>query len=402
MVLKMEIAQRYLPPSENTIDADVIDISLSRLIAGFYHSRWLILTVTLLVTICGVTGALYTAQYKSGGFFQFGEPGITFSDYKRFSASFTTNERFSEYVHAKKLDSVAGIDELGRIFSSRAGIGKAIEPVYPFTKLDAKMLMDQPKERSNNVVGLDINVSSSDPQTAQQMVGLLGRYAVDTVLYVTYSDMLRFKHSETLSKLIQLDNTIIANREKLEEYHRKNTNLKQILSRYPTSVNPQSQQVVSVDEDSARYLSPVTQLAANDVLISEANEKILTAKRAQRQATLLGEYYAQAELLLATKSGEAVLRDLDRVKERVFKDKDLNDEVIKEVYNKISIENQKTFNTYLEKSRFIAGPTISAKSSARPALALVGSLVLGLLLSLILVFIREWWIQNRSQIYERR
>jgi hypothetical protein len=153
--------------------------------------------------------------------------------------------------------------------------------------------------------------------------------------------------------------------------------------------------VISVTEDNAHYLPPVTLLVTTEVQASEANESIRKAKREQRQSTLWLEYYDHAKAMLdGTKSGESFLRGLEPVKESVFKDKNLDDDVIKEVYNSITIDNQNAINLYLEKSRFIAGPTLPTHSSARPLLVLVISLVLGLFLAILLVFARNWWRDN--------
>lgn len=386
------------------------EISLTDFLAPLWRSRWMILFVTLSVTAGGLAGSLHLAQYKSEGFFQFGgaipavkdkEPGmgISLSDYKRYAASFATSERFADFVQEKKLGSTTGIDGMYKTFQSPNGIMKQIEPVYPFTKLDAKELMDQPKDSSNNVIGLRINYASRSPENAQQMVGLLGRYVMDSIIYRIYSDELQFKRSEMMAKMTKLDNVIITNKELLEKYRRKGADLKQIVSRYPESSRQASRQVISVTEDSARYLSPVTLLATTEVQTSEANESIRKTKREQRQSALLLEYYDHAKALLdGTKSGETLLRGLEPVKESVFKGKNLEDETIKEVYNTITIDNQDAINRYLEKSRFIAGPTLPIYSSQSKRVVLVVSLALGLLLSVLLVFARNWWRDNWQKI----
>lgn len=402
-------------------DSNAAEISLLDLIATIWHARWMVLIVTVIVSLLGVAGAMYVAKYSSEGFFQFGgaipaqdikdikntkdtkEPGsgITLSDYKRFAASYITNERFDEYVRDKKLNAAPGIGDLRKVFVSRAGIGKSITPIYPFTKLDAKNLMEQPKDSSNNVIGLQIDVEHENPQTAQHMVDFLGHYVMDSIVYLIYSDAVRFKQSELSTKLLNLENAIISRKEELEEYRRKGADLKQILARYPTSAQQQAQQVVSVSEDSARYLAPVTQLVTTEVQTSETNERILKMKREQQQTVLLREYYLQSKALLdSTKSGETVLRGLESVKDRVFKDKNLDDTVVKEVYNTITMNNQNAINVYFEKSRFIAGPTLPSRSTVRPALVLLGSLMLGFFLSVILVFGRNWWRENGTKIYD--
>lgn len=389
------------------------DISLIDFLAPLWRSRWMILFVTLSVGAFGLARSLHYAQYKSEGFFQFGgaipamkdkEPGtgILLSDYKRYVASYSTSERFADFVRDKKLGSAPAIDSLSAVLASRdvaATLATLIEPIYPYTKLDAKELMDQPKDSSNNIIGMRINYASRSPENAQQMVRLLGSYVMDSIIYQVYSDELQFKHGEIKAKIIKLDNVIITNQELLEKYRRKGADLKQIVSRYPESSRQASRQVISVTEDSARYLSPVTLLATTEVQASEANESIRKTKREQRQSALLLEYYDHAKALLdGTKSGETLLRGLEPVKESVFKGKNLEDDVIKEVYNAITIDNQNAIIVYLEKSRFIAGPTLPTETSARPRIVLLVSLMLGLFLSVLMAFARNWWRDNWQKI----
>ncbi len=404
--------QKQEPANEHDIGTNEIEISLLDLVVPVWRSRWTVVIVTMLVAALGLAGTLYTAKYRSEGFFQLSSVfpsteveevpvplGIALSDYKRFAAFYADGERFADYVQDQKLDSAPGIEELHRIFALRGSIENLIEPVYPFTKLDAKNLMGQPKDSSNNVIGLQIHAENTSPQTAQQMVGLLGRYTLDSIVYLVYLEKLRLKSSEISIKMTELDNKIIKSNEQLEEYGRKVAGLKQIVTRYPSAANQQSQQVISVTPESARYLSPVTQLVTTEVQSSEATEQIFKARREQQQMRLFQEYYTQAVALLdKTKSGETVLRGLESVKDLVFKDENMADEVVKEVYNKITIANQSAINTCLEKCRFISGPTLPSRSTVRPALVLAGGLILGLFLSLVLVFCRNWWRENRVKI----
>jgi hypothetical protein len=415
--------------NDSSVDKDEL-ISLTDLLAPIWRARWIVLIITFVVMACGVSWALLNAGYKSTGFFQFGgaipmaleknkdinknrnknnnnnnnndqepDPGIALSDFKRYAASYATSERFGDYVQDQKLGSTAGVSDLHGIFSSRAGISQTIEPVYPFTKLDAKVLMEQPKGSSNNIIGLRINYEGSSPEIAQQMVGLLGRYAMDSIVYLIYSDALRFKHDEIQTKITQLDSTIIDKKIQLEEYSRKAGDLRRIIARNPQVANQGARQVLEITEDSAPYLPPVTLLTTTEVQASNANAAILKAQYEQKQNMLLLEYYDRVkEVLDSTKSGETVLRGLEPVKAMVFKDKNMQDEVVKAVYNMITIDNQSAITLYLDKSRFIAGPTLPSNSTARPLVALAVSLMLGLFLSILFVFGREWWRKNQKQM----
>ncbi|WP_317201616.1 lipopolysaccharide biosynthesis protein [Janthinobacterium sp.] len=395
-------------------------ISLTDLLAKLWHARRMIVGVTAASVVLGLAGTLYFAKYKSEGFLQFGgpiplpkeknprlkdikeiAPGIVLGDYKRYSAAFSTRGRFDDFVQANKLDGTAGIANLRAAIASEQGLSTMVEPIYPFTKLDAKELMEQPKESSNNVIGLRINYTASSPENAQRVVALLGRYTMDSIIYLIYSDALRFKHTEITARITKLDNDIISNKQKLAEYGRRISDLKQIVARYPRSDAQAASQVISITDDNSRYLSPVTQLMTAEVEASEAEEAIYQAKREQLQSLLMRDYYDLAKTVLdANKSGEGVLRALEATKESVFKKKNLNDELVKEVYNKITIDNQNSINLYLEKSRFIAGPSLPENRTARLSTALLASAMLGFIFACLFALMQQWWITNRARMVD--
>lgn len=380
--------------------------------------KW-IAAATISIMVISGAGALYLAQYRSEGFLQFGgaiplsaevlekdrepkkdeKPGIVLADYKRYAATFSTSGRFDAFVQANKLQAVEGIAGLRKAMATGDGFNKMVEPIFPFTKMDAKELMEQPKEGGNNVIGLRISYAAGTAENAQRMVDLLGRYTIDSIIYSTYSDVLRFKHIELSAVITKLDNDIINMNERLEMYQRKGVVLKRIVGNYPEAANKSATSVISVTEDSARYLSPITHLMSGEVEALSASEGIILLKRAQAQSILLREYYDKAKSLLdKNQSGEALLRGLEAVKEGVFKSKNLNDEVVKEVYNMITIDNQRSINLYLEKSRFIAGPTLPEKRNIRMSAVLLLSLLFGFFISSAFVLLRKWWEQNMDVV----
>lgn len=395
--------------------ADADRISLSDFLAMLWRGRRAVAAVTALSAVLGVGSALIFPQYKSEGFLQFGGaiplqktdkekepfPGISLSDYKRYAAAFNTSGRFAEFVAQNKLIGNPEAEELRKAIGSRDGVARLIDPVYPFTKLDAKELGGETRDGNNNVIGLRISYTDSLPQSAQKSVALLGRYTMDTIIYLIYSDALRFKHTEMNSKITLLDNEIIDNKERLEQYRRKGESLKQIVTRYPESASQAARQIVAVTPENARYLSPVTQLMTSEVETSDANEAIHRAKREQQQSILLREYYDRAKALLdGTKSGETILRGLEPIKVAMFKDKDLNDETVKEVFNTITIDNQNALNLYLEKSRFIAGPSLPENRAERLSRVLAISLLIGLFISIFGVIASNWWKENRLKLQD--
>lgn len=393
------------------------DFNLTKFLGILWQSRKTIIIGTVAVSILGVCGDLYLGKYRSEGFLQFGgsipenkytrndkdskesSPGITLSNYKRYISSINTSERFSEFVKDEKLENDPIATSLSRAFSSRNGISKVIEPIFPFTKLDAKDLMNGAKDGDNNIIAVNIAYAAKTPEIAQKTVSLLGRYTIDTITYMNYMDILRFKKSEILAEITKLDNKIIENKEKIDLFQRKGVKLKQIVTRYPEAASQASRQVVSITEDTARYLAPINQLMTSEVEISEANEAIYKAKRDQKQLAIMAEYYDRAKVLAeSTKSGEIILRGLDPIKKAVFLNKDMEDETIKEVYNKITVDISSSLSLYLEKTRFIAGPSLPGNRTTRLSSVLFVSLIAGLCLSIFFVLGRRWWRENSQRL----
>jgi hypothetical protein len=325
-------------------------------------------------------------------------PGIAFADYKRLSAAYLTIERFSEYVGERKLESSAAVAELRKHFETER-ISAIIEPVYSFTRSDAKQLVDEPIEGSSNVIGLRITIDSHSPVLAQEMVTLLGEYVVDSIVYLTYSLAARAYWSDLKTRMIRYENIVLESTERLAEHRRKAQDLKSIVGRYPQTANGSSGHTIWVTDDTARYLPPLTQLATAEVQESETRELIRKAKREQAKSALLLEYYGRLRSLTGeTKSGEKILRSLETLKDEVFAGKNLEDDVVKQVYNSISIENENAVNVYLQNSRFIAGPTLPTRSTARPVAMLALGLFAGLVASVVLAFVRYWWRDNRTKV----
>ncbi|MDZ5632381.1 lipopolysaccharide biosynthesis protein [Janthinobacterium sp. GMG1] len=397
-------------------DKDSKELNLTDLAVMLWRARGLVAGITILAMVLTLTTAILTGKYKSEGFFQFGgaipimpvadklakepPPGIALSNYKRYEAVYNSAEKYSDFYVQNKLAGDVSAESLLQKINSREGISNLIEPIFPFTKLDAKKLgMESNKDESNNVIGLRINYVATTPDMARSAVLLLGRYVMDAIIYQNYSDMLRFKDIEISTKITKLDNDIIEQNEKLEELVRKNRELKSIISRYPVSTEQGARQVVSVTEETARYLSPTAQLTTNEVEVAETKEKLIKIRRDKTQTVILGEYFGKTkDMLNGTKSGESVLRGLEPIKIATFKDKDLDNEVIKEVFNRITIENQTASSLYLQKSRFIAGPDLPQHRTTSLLIALLTGLALGFILAVGVVGGRLWWKNNSLKL----
>lgn len=399
-------------------------ISLAQICAALWRSRFVFLAVMVSVTAITLVGLLHFAKYESEGLFRFGgaipipqtaefstlanlgynaedrklPPGIGFSDYKLFAAFYSTRERFDLYVHDNKLDDTAVIRNLRARFVSPESVEDMLNPVYAITRQDAKNLVGKTDSTSNNVIGLRITFSADTPELAQKMVNTLGRYAIDSIAYVVYAGAVPADCAAIKTKLVRYDAFILSKSEHMAELRRRVAYLKDIAQRHPDLANA-TRQVVTVTEQSARYLPPVTLLATAEVEESEVREAIHRANSEKSKAALLLEYCERLkEVIASTNSGEAVVQSLEKTKNEVFKDKDLSDDVVKDVYQGVTIANRNAISVYLDNSRFIAGPTLPNRRNVRPSIAIVISLVVGFVCAAGVVIVKRWWVKNRTVI----
>jgi len=401
-----------LKPS-NTYNSDELEISLTELISTIWQSRWVVVVITAVIVLLASVSVLITAQYKSEGLYQFGgaiplslpeapeapeAPGISLANYRRFAASFQTPEHFEQYIHSLQLKNTPEINNLRQLFASKTGISKQIEPLYSFTQADSKILF-APKEGNNNILGLRITLQEAKPEVAQQMVALLGRYIIDSIIYDAYADKLLTDLNKITLRLSIINNRIISEEETQHALQRTQTALQTIIRKYPSAAESRiPQQVISVDRESVRYLAPTTQLVAVELKLSEIDEAIHKLKREARQLELKQEFYRKAQDLHSKlNSGEAFLVALPSALHEVFQDKDLDNNEVKEVFNSLSMENQAAENLYLARSRFVAGPTLPQHSTARLGLTVAGSALAGMFLSVIFVLGRQWWKENMGK-----
>lgn len=357
-------------------------IPLSDLISLLWKSRIAILIITLLVVGCGVAWSFLNLKYRSEGVFQFGAQGIVSADFSRHVAASRDPVRLADFLSEQKKSSPGDMEGLEQAFGTINLNAWTVEPVYS---------VDSDPKTPRNVVGMRIAYASESPENARKIVTFLGDYILDSIVYSFYSQELPAAMLELKEKSIALELEASKKRTQLKVFDDEAKALKEIVTRYSRLAEPGTMQIVEVTEETAHYLPPMTLLMGVEVQAAGAHVAIEKAKRDQMQNALLSEYYGRAHKLLDTmKSGENLLRALNTVKVEIFKSKDLKNNYVNDAYNMISLENQRALNLYLDNSRFISPPTLPTRSTGRPIVTLAASIMIGLLLSFLFVFARDW------------
>ena len=376
----------------------------SGLAGTIWRSRWIVLVITILSLVAGFVWTQMHSGYQSEGIFRFGgpvpmkrpapdgkepSPGISQADFNRYFASYTKPEQFDEYIREKKLESVPGVSDLRQQLAAQGGMAQITEPVYSLAHQGSLGLI-RPKE-AVNVLGLRISYAGKSPEAAPQMVELIVQYARDRIIHLAFKDEFTDRRQDLKLRIAKFEAEISNLETDLEDYGQKASSLKQLMGRTGGNTFPGNLEVAAITEDSARFLPLPMQVAATEVQTIETAQLIQNKKRKLMQDSLQLEYCDLVLKMMGnTKSGEASLKNLELIKDEMFKRKDLKDNKVRQVFNAITMDNRNAEFVYIENSRFVAGPTLPQNAGSRPLLTIAASLIAALILSVIAICGRQF------------
>ncbi len=409
------------------------EIDLSSIFAVLWKKKKLIIFGTLGATLLSIgISFVIPKTYRSEGFYQLGNPafrfessyqleslpfkiedsnklnmdkqksfGLTIPLYKSSSSQFFNPNRLHVKAGQEKSFGEAELEKLKNDFKSAADINKWIKPVYAFAKEDAREFSQLPKDEANAVLGMNLAYEADSPENAGAHVSFFGNYIRDCLLYVSLYNYIMDGYSKSVAALNKNENGIIRLQFELVQNTNKMKDIQAILSDYPEAAKMESRQVVSVQEGGARFLAPVTQLVGIESTLADIRRALAKLERDREKLSVQSEYFSRSfnELAKVSEHGDSLLLLLKTIKDEIFKDKDLNRDEVKEVFNTLSIDLQTFDFTFYQNSRFISGPTIpTAHFKPRKSIIVIVTFVASFFLFVILAFVTHWWQGNKKMI----
>lgn len=331
------------------------------------------MALTLLGALIGWT----ISSYTSVGYFQL---GISVPDFRKLQSTVAAPGHWDSFLKTYQAKSKTTLDlaEIGALLTQEKSADQMIQPIYPFSKNDLKNLARIPDTAdSTDILGIKISAHGASANDAQAKVIALGNFLRDSAILLDFKTSARTQYAQHLGQQQTNENKTIDTKYQLTQLEVRKADMQKILHAYPDSTASDRRQLVSVSEDSSRYLSPVTQLVAIESTIAEQRQKLPTIQREQRINAINVRYYEKVLAYLSkSTSGTAFLHELPVIRDELHLN--LDDPVEKLVFNQISIDNLKANATYFEQARFIAQPT--KPSAASPGV--LKAALLGLLLGL--------------------
>lgn len=338
----------------------------------------------IILLIAGALGAGAGALLGYGPMLRYKSEGVInmdmgTSEYKRFTELANDASSARQFLTAFPTPKMLNGDKEKLVKTIASG--EWHKPVPKVSKIDAKELPDavlqmervnaektkvQEKDDSkvykeNTVyLGLRLTHLASDPVEAAEVTTWLGNYFKQ----VATREAIREKVSRWSSENRQFSDQAMGRKLKLEfEIQQAKTRsmaFKKIAAQYPESVSRESRQIVSIQKDNEKFISPVGQLVGAESEVIEIQEKIAKLNREIEQQKFLEQIIKDAEISLKqVHSGSEGVGKLAVVIGDY--DKKVKTDAEREKLLSLSADISQITARFLSQAQFIAQPSVPSR-----------------------------------------
>ncbi len=285
-------------------------------------------------------GALAVAfpKYEAAGFYY--TPSWGLPDYKRFRSEFGSEDVLRRFLD----DAKVGNEAAKQLLAARATMPNfwevAVKPLYPITKRDAKEIFETTRDKeSASIMGLELALAGRDPQTTRDAVLMLGDYVTQTLQLTALQTWAVTGQSAVNGELLKVENEVLRTRYAMEQVGKRIADLRDLQARYPEAMRADGRQVVNVDANSAKYLSPLVQVVALEAGLAESSETLRRAERRAQQLELEAKFFdAAARESKTAREGRALLESLSSLKTQVFGSIDPDSSALREISTRFDLD----------------------------------------------------------------
>lgn len=387
-----------IPPDARPPLASSDEFDLRAIVGPIWRHRSLLLVLGLMGAAAGAGFSLLSTRYLSDGLLQ--TPGITTDTYKRHEDGFLNVARLQAFRGQHTDAPQNALALIDRLIADPGRLRTTITPEFAFTEEDQRAFGVRPTSGDPGaLVGVRIRLTEGIP-TGPAPLLLLGEYVRDTTIRVDLETRLLANCQQFSLREQTLKNEQITSDFEIRQEESRVQTLRSIVARTPGAARD-NLGILSVESGSERFLSPLAQLVAAEVLIADLRLAATERARERVAGALKRDYYCRAEQALASApSGRRFLDGLSTVLTAVFAGHDRTVDVVEHTWNELEIQLVGWRDLFLTNTRFAAAPDGSEEVTREPGLleGMVLGAVAGLVLGAFVAFVRFWWGNNRMQI----
>ena len=322
--------------------------------------------------------------------------GITPPEWKTLAPRFDA-AAFAEFVARRGGVDPALQERIERELSIEERRRDLLAPVYGSTRSDIRELGESAKPQENAVLGIRIGYGSRDRERARNVVALVGEFIGESAFQSTVQDMVSERAREHEASRLVAQNLLVNSRFTISQLESRGRTLEKLRAAHPDLARSAPQQVVSVAEGGARYLSPTAQIVGVESTLAEFRERVAFADRQARKAAAQQDYYRKVEALLTAKPRpDALIAQMRKQVAASFPEGADPDGAIAEGRNEVLLDLVQIAALRERGLVFIAPPAIAEREPATLVKFGLAAGLATLVAGLALVLAAVWWRSGRA------
>lgn len=314
----------------------------------------------------------------------------------------TLAPRFDAAAFAEFAGRRSGIDaslreRIERELSIEERRRELLVPVYGSTRSDLRELGESAKPQENAVLGARIAYASRDRERAKSVVALVGEFVGESAFQSIVQDVVSARAREHETSRLLAQNQLVSARFTISQLESRGRTLEKLRAAHPELARGAPQQVVSVAEGGARYLSPTAQIVGVESTLAEYRERVAFADRQARKAAAQLDFYRRAEALVAAKPRpDALIAELRKQAATSFPEAADPDGAIAEGRNEVLLDLVQIAALRERGLTFIAPPAIAEREPATLVKLALAAALATLVAGAALVLAAVWWRSGRT------
>ncbi len=389
---------------------------MRKMVRTLWHQRKLIIAIGIAGGALGLALSFSATKYVSSGLFQVpaerternanaAKPddfeSVSTANYKRYENVLLNPRNLESFLERHTQPDEPGVADLLKLASHPNELRTTITPEFSLTEKEQRTFgIKLSSEDGSALLGFRVRHASKEP-TRGAPLKLIGEYLRDSVIMLDLRDRFENQCKRHELRAAELRNEQLKAQFAIEQEEERMKNLRRLITKNPTAAAADTRQIISLENNGARFLPPGTHLNAAEIALTDIRLGEKARERESIASAIKKSYYCEAVKLLEKPSAAATLLDqLGPLQLAAIKSQNPSLDIVEQTHNELQLELNTWRDNYLRIMRYVAAPeTLEIKErNPGPVLGLLGGGLLGGFLGMMVALLWSWWQNNRDDI----